>query len=69
MANWSRELGCVMAQASQNRGSSERPRFAFYSDNEIRYWTERLGVSPEDVRAAVKRVRAMVEDTRRDSRR
>jgi len=58
-----------MAQNSQNRLSADRPRFAFDPDYEVRYWTERLGVSPEDVRAAVKRVRAMVQDSRRDSRR
>ena len=56
-----------MAELPQERLSTERPRFAYYSDTEIRYWTERLAVSPEDVRAAVKRVRAMVEDSRRDS--
>jgi hypothetical protein len=58
-----------MAQNSQNRLNGDRPRFAFDPDYEVRYWTERLGVSPEDVRAAVKRVRAMVQDSRRDSRR
>jgi hypothetical protein len=63
------ESEVAMAQMPQSRASLERPRFAFDSDHEVRYWTERLGVSPEDVRAAVKRVRAMVQDTRRDSRR
>ena len=62
-------IGGRMAQIPQNRGNSERSRFAFYSDHEVRYWTERLGVSAEDVRAAVKRVRAMVEGSRRDTRR
>jgi hypothetical protein len=62
-------IGSAMAQMPQNRASDERPRYAFYSDSEVRYWTDRLGVSPEDVRAAVKRVRAMVGESRRDSRR
>ena len=57
-----------MPQNSQNR-VHDRSRFAFNADHEVRYWTERLGVSPEDVRAAVKRVRAMMQDPRRDSRR
>jgi hypothetical protein len=58
-----------MAQNSQSRVTGERSRFAFDPDYEVRYWTERLGVSPEDVRAAVRRVRAMVQDSRRDERR
>lgn len=58
-----------MAEIPQNRGSGERPRFSFDPEHEVRYWTQRLGVSPEDVRAAVRRVRAMVQEPRRDARR
>jgi hypothetical protein len=58
-----------MAQNPQNRGNAERSRFDFDPDSEVRYWTERLGVSAEDVRAAVKRVRAMVQNSQRDGRR
>ena len=58
-----------MPQNPQNRVHADRARFALDADYEVRYWTERLGVSPEDVRAAVKRVRAMMQDPRRDSRR
>lgn len=58
-----------MAQIPQNRGNSERLRASFDPDHEVRYWTERLGVSPEDVRTAVRRVRAMMQETRREARR
>jgi hypothetical protein len=58
-----------MAQIPQTRGAGERTRFSFDPDHEVRYWTERLGVSAEDVRAAVRRVRAMVQDSRREVRR
>jgi len=57
-----------MAQSQNHRGSENRPKYAFDPDYEIRYWTDRLGVSPEDVREAVKRVRSMVQESRRDSR-
>jgi hypothetical protein len=57
-----------MAQIQNHRGDESRPKDTFPHDYGVRYWTERLGVSPEDVREAVKRVRSMVQESRRDPR-
>ena len=56
-----------MGQSTQTCGSCERPRFAFDSEADVSYWTDRLGVSPEDVREAMERVRAIMADSPRDA--
>lgn len=49
-------------------GSRDRSRINTDQDHEVRYWSERLGVSPEELRRAVKRVGPMMEAVRRELR-
>jgi len=43
-----------MADNTDDRGPQDRARVSLDQDHEVRYWTERFGVSEEQLRAAVK---------------
>jgi len=58
-----------MSDDKTNRGPADRTRINVNEDYELRYWTTELGVSEEQLRAAVKRVGPMVDDVRADLRR
>ena len=47
-----------------NTGSQDDKRINVNQDHEIRYWTEKLGVSKEELEEAVKEVGTMVDDDR-----
>lgn len=49
-------------------GSVDRSRINTEQDHEVRYWSDRLGVSPEELRRAVKKVGPMMEAVRRELR-
>jgi hypothetical protein len=42
-----------MADNLQDRGAQDRTRININEDHEVRYWTEKLGVSEEKLIAAV----------------
>lgn len=45
-----------MTDDKKNSGSADRDRINVNEDYELRYWTKALGVSAEELRAAVKAV-------------
>ena len=44
-----------MADDLKNRGAQDRSRVNIHEDHEVRYWTEKLGVTKEELADAVKR--------------
>jgi len=57
-----------MPENRYSRTGVARGRCAPHPEYEVRYWTERLGVSEDEVHAAVKRIRLMVQDERQGVR-
>ena len=45
-----------MADDMNNRGPQDRARISLGEEHEVRYWTQALGVSKEQLAAAVKAV-------------
>jgi hypothetical protein len=45
-----------MADDLKNRGAQDRARVNVNADHEIRYWTQKWGVSKEQLAAAVNKV-------------
>jgi hypothetical protein len=45
-----------MADDTSNRGQQDRSRINVSQEHEVRYWTKALGVSEEQLKAAVKSV-------------
>jgi hypothetical protein len=45
-----------MPDDPSKRGSADRSRIALGEEHEVRYWTEKLGVSREELERAVKAV-------------
>lgn len=43
-----------MADDLSNRGEPDRSRININEDHEVAYWTRRLGISPDQLRLAVK---------------
>jgi len=43
----------TMADDLKNRGQQDRERIAMSEDHEVRYWTEALGVTKEELQRAV----------------
>ena len=53
--------GEIVADNPSIRGDGDRKRINVDQDYEVRYWTERLGVSADDLRQAVKNVGPMAD--------
>lgn len=45
-----------MADDTSNRGQQDRSRISMSQEHEVRYWTEALGVSKEELERAVQAV-------------
>ena len=45
-----------MADNTTNRGSPDRDRINMNQDHEVRYWSQKFGVSADQLGAAVKKV-------------
>jgi hypothetical protein len=45
-----------MADDLKNRGAQDRARVNIHEDHEVRYWTQKWGVTPEALKAAVGKV-------------
>lgn len=57
--------GRTMSDDLNNRGQQDRIRINVNEEHEVRYWTEELGVTREELEQAVKTVGVMVEDMRK----
>lgn len=45
-----------MSDDKNNRGEPDRSRISLKEDHEVRYWTERFGVTKEQLAVAVQKV-------------
>ena len=54
-----------MADDLKQTGKRDDARINTTQEYEVHYWAQRLGVTPEKIRSAVKRVGSMVRDVRR----
>lgn len=53
-----------MSDDMKNRGAQDRARINLSEDHEVRYWTQALGVSKEQLAAAVHAVGASADKVR-----
>ena len=53
-----------MSDDTNNRGPQDRQRINVNEDYEVRWWTKELGVSQEQLRAAVAQAGVMADDVR-----
>lgn len=53
-----------MSDDSQNRGEPDRSRINVNQEHELRYWTQKLGITEERLRAVVREVGTMAEKVR-----
>jgi hypothetical protein len=51
-----------MADDKNQRGPADRTRINVSEDYELRYWSEKFGVSHDELKAAVKKVGVMASD-------
>ena len=54
-----------MADDTSKRGGQDRKRINLSEDYEVRYWSEKFGISKDELRAAVERYGNMAEDVAR----
>ncbi|MBS0657616.1 MAG: DUF3606 domain-containing protein [Verrucomicrobia bacterium] len=54
-----------MSDNPEKRGPADRTRVNVNEEHEVRYWTERFGVSEEQLREAVQKAGVMAEDVER----
>ena len=54
-----------MSDDTSKRGPADRSRINVNEDYEVRYWSEKFGVSEEQLRAAVARAGVMADDVER----
>lgn len=54
-----------MSDDLNNRGQQDRIRVNMHEEHEVRYWTQELGVSRDELAKAVKDVGVMAADVRK----
>jgi len=54
-----------MSDDLNNRGQQDRIRVNMHEEHEVRYWTQELGVSREELAQVVKDVGVMAADVRK----
>ncbi len=54
-----------MADDLKNQGLQDRLRINVHEEHEVRYWTEELGISREELERAVKSAGVMAADVRK----
>ena len=59
------ERGSTMADDKSKTGQADRSRINVNEDYELRDWSQKFGVTPERLKAAVQAVGPMAEDVRR----
>jgi len=52
----------AMADNPNIRGQEDRQRIDVHQEHELRYWSEKFGVTPDDLKEAIEAVGPMVED-------
>jgi Protein of unknown function (DUF3606) len=52
----------AMADNPKIRGQQDRQRIDVHQEHELRYWSEKFGVTPDDLKEAIEAVGPMVED-------
>ena len=57
-----------MADDTRKRGTADAMRINVNEDHELRYWTDKLGVSEQELRAAVKTAGTMAADVEKHFR-
>jgi hypothetical protein len=57
-----------MADDLKNRGAQDRARVNVNEDHEVRYWTQKWGVSKEQLAAAVNKVGVSADAVARELR-
>ena len=57
-----------MADDKSNRGAQDRSRINMSEEYEVRYWTEKSGVSKEELQRAVERVGASAKAVEQEVR-
>ena len=55
-----------MADDKNDRGPADRTRVNVNEDYEVQYWSKKFGVSPDQLRAAVKKVGVMAADVEKE---
>ncbi|HEY1328373.1 MAG TPA: DUF3606 domain-containing protein [Casimicrobiaceae bacterium] len=50
-----------MADNPNIRGPQDRQRIDIHQEHEVRYWTQKLGVTPDELREAVEAVGPMAD--------
>ena len=55
-----------MADDLKNRGAQDRGRVNVNEDHEVRYWTQKWGVSKEELAAAVQKAGVSVDAVARE---
>jgi hypothetical protein len=63
---WYRLRETTMADDPSKRGPHDRSRINTSEDYEMRYWSRKLGVSPEQLKAAVRKVGSSVKAVDRE---
>jgi hypothetical protein len=54
-----------MPDDHKNRGPRDGQRVNVHEDYEVRYWTEKFGVTAQELKDAVAKVGPMVEDVKK----
>lgn len=57
-----------MADDTSNRGTPDRDRITLEQDHEVAYWSEKFGVSREQLRRAVEKVGPAAKNVERELR-
>lgn len=55
-----------MTDDLSNRGGQDRKRIDVSQDHELAYWSQRFGVSRDELKRAVQKVGVMAEDVERE---
>ena len=55
-----------MTDDLSNRGGQDRTRIDVSQDHELAYWSQRFGVSPDELKRAVQKVGVMADDVERE---
>ena len=55
-----------MSDDPNERGTADRSRIDVSQEHECRYWSQKFGVTPEQLKFAVERVGPMADDVHRE---
>jgi hypothetical protein len=61
----SRQLNNIMPDDLTKTGRADDTRINIHQDHELRYWSQKLGVTPDQIKEAVRAVGPMVKDVKR----